>query len=201
MGYLIRGLAEQRLIVKVKRVCHFHDWGVSFISFLQLSKQFQLYEHCHAADAAVIQGDAPVIEDGDDEEPAEPARDDGSDQIDPAGGTGDDQTAAVPAVQAEGRLVPAGGENAVSWSMRQEIAEPVMAAVGSTPFHMRMDGMLLEQVEVQKPGARNLSWKVRYPAWLQLVSFRVQYFAEQLLREWGQELRDHHQHLRRYWGV
>lgn len=55
-----------------------------------------------------------MIEDGDDEEPAEPARDDGGDQIDPAGGTGDDQTAAVPAVQAEGRLVPAGGENAVS---------------------------------------------------------------------------------------
>jgi hypothetical protein len=41
--------------------------------------------------------------------------------------------------------------------MQQEIAETVMAAVGSTPFHMRMDGMLLEQVEVQKPGARNLS--------------------------------------------
>ncbi|CAL1135132.1 unnamed protein product [Cladocopium goreaui] len=37
-------------------------------------------------------------------------------------------------------------------SKLKEIAETVMAAVGSTPFHMRMDGMLLEQVEVQKPG-------------------------------------------------
>ena len=42
------------------------------------------------------------------------------------------------------------GENVVARSMRQEIAEGVMAAVGSTPFHLRMEGMLLEQTEVQR---------------------------------------------------
>ena len=141
--------------------------------FPQLFKLLQLSKHCHmanvaaaiaeaveameAADAAVIQGDAPLIEDGEDEEPAEPARDDGGDQIDPAGSAGDDQAVqaapavpAAPAVQAEGALVPA-GENPVARSMRQEIAEGVMAAVGSTPFHLRMDdAMLLEQEEVQR---------------------------------------------------
>ena len=143
-----------------KRVGHCHDWGASFMScgihqharpFPQLFKLLQLSKRCRmanvaaaiaeaveameAADAAVIQGDAPLIEDGEDEEPAEPARDDG--------GAGDDQAIqadpadpAVPAVQAQGALVPA-GENVVARSMRQEIAEGVMAAVGSTPFHHR----------------------------------------------------------------
>ena len=156
-----------------KRVGHCHDWGASFMScgihqharpFPQLFKLLQLSKRCRmanvaaaiaeaveameAADAAVIQGDAPLIEDGEDEEPAEPARDDG--------GAGDDQAIqavpadpAVPAVQAQGALVPA-GENVVARSMRQEIAEGVMAAVGSTPFHLRMEGMLLEQAEVQR---------------------------------------------------
>ena len=70
---------------------------------------------------------------------------------------------AAPAVQAEGALVPA-GENPVARSMRQEIAEGVMAAVGSTPFHLRMDdAMLLEQEEVQRhaialPQAPSIFW-------------------------------------------
>ena len=98
---------------------------------LQLSKRCRManvaaaiaeaVEAMEAADAAVIQGDAPLIEDGEDEEPAEPARDDG--------GAGDDQAIqadpadpAVPAVQAQGALVPA-GEKVVARSMRQEIAE------------------------------------------------------------------------------
>ena len=89
-----------------------------------------------------------MIEDGDDEAPAEP------DRINPAEGAGDVQAnadaAAVPAVQAEGVLVPAAEVNAVNKSMRKQIADTVLAAVGSTPFHVRMDGMLLEQEEVQK---------------------------------------------------
>ena len=178
MDYYMRNVfAEQKVF---KRVSHCHDWGfhscyAAFINmnqhakpFPQLFKLLQLSKRCRvanvaaaiaeaveameAADAAVIQGDAPLIEDGEDEEPAEPARDDGGHQIDPAGGAGDDQAVqaapAVPAVpaapagQAEGALVVR--------TMRQEIAEEVMAAVGSKPFHLRMDAMLLEQEEVQR---------------------------------------------------
>ena len=166
--------------------CGIHQHAKPFpqlFKLLQLSKRCRManvaaaiaeaVEAMEAADAAVIQGDAPLIEDGEDEEPAEPARDDGGDQIDPAGGAGDDQAVqaapavpavpAAPAVQAEGALVPA-GENPVARSMRQEIAEGVMAAVGSTPFHLRMDdAMLLEQEEVQRhaialPQAPSIFW-------------------------------------------
>ena len=108
-------------------------------------------EAMEAADAAVIHGDAPVIEDGDDEAPG-----DGEHEA-PAEGAGDDAAVPadpavpdVPAVQAEGVLVPANEANAANRSMRKQIADSVQAAVGSTPFHLRMDGMLLEQEEVQK---------------------------------------------------
>ena len=97
-------------------------------------------EAMEAADAAEIHGDAPVIEDGDDEAPADP------DQANADAAA----VAAVPAVEAEGVLVPAAEVNAVNKSMRKQIADTVLAAVGSTPFHVRMDGMLLEQEEVQK---------------------------------------------------
>lgn len=147
--------------------CSFHQNAKPLPQLPQLSELSPLSKRCRmanvaaaiaeaveameAADAAVIQGDAPLIEDGEDEESAEPAaaaRDDGGDQPIPAG---DDQAvAAVQAVQAEGVLVRAGGENVVRRSARQEIAEMVLQAVGSTPFHLGMDGMLLEQEDIQK---------------------------------------------------
>ena len=110
-----------------------------------------------AADEAHVHGDAPVIEDGDDEPEGEAghlpdAAGDGAPPPDAA----DDGAQAVPA----GEVVPdadlqplqlaaAGLETLQQRAMRYRLAETVAAAFGRRG-RVRMDGMMLQQEEIQR---------------------------------------------------
>ena len=116
-----------------------------------------------AADEAHVHGDAPVIEDGDDEPegeaghlpfaaderaPPPDAADDGA-QVGPAG----EVVPAVPAVEAADlqppQLAIAGLETPQQRAMRYQLPETVAAAFGRRG-PVRMDGMMLQQEEIQR---------------------------------------------------
>ena len=108
-----------------------------------------------AADEAHVHGDAPVIEDGDDEPEGEAghlpdAADDGA-QVVPAG----DVVPAVPADPAVEdanqplQLAVADVETPEQRQIRYRLAETVAAAFGRRG-RVRMDGLMLQQEEIQR---------------------------------------------------